>query len=220
MRLWHARRAVPWPVLGICLGLAAAGAALVRWQERAGFMVLPLITLLTAAGAAYVLDDSAAEVTRVTARGSRWAAVNRLSVAALISLAGVGLVALARGEVGGLSGWPMVGTTMALAVVAVAAWAVRNHHRTPGTAIASTLILLGIMPFVTARLFSGAWPYPSPELTDAARDRWLVVAALAAGALVWAVLRPLPRQRARSGPKVPADSKADAPIEARGGVPS
>ena len=194
LRLWHVRRAVPWLSIGICLGTAALGVALVSWQERMAFVVLPLVALLTAAGVAFVLDDPAGDVTRVTLRGSRWVPANRLSVAVLVAGAGVGLTALAPGEVGGLAGWPLVVVALAMASAAVAAWCVRRHRHSPGAGVASALVLLGLVPFAAARLFGSAWPYPSPTLSDAARDRWLVVALAAGVALVWVALRPLPRR--------------------------
>lgn len=226
LRLWHVRWAVPWLTIGLCLGTAAAGVALASWQERMGYALLPLVALLTAAAAAFVMDDTAGDVTRVTARGSRWSAANRLLVAASVALAGLGLAALAPGEVGGMHGWPLVFTALTAVVVAVAAWRGRAHQRTPGSAVASSLVLVGLVPFAAPGLFNGAWPYPSPVLADTARDRWLVLAGVSAIALAWAVLRPLPgpRMRLRTGlrshvrtgalaevhTKVPTDARTDA----------
>lgn len=213
LRLWHARWAVPWHAIAACLAVAALGAALTSWQQRMAYVVLPLIALLTAAGVAFVLDDPAGDVTRVTARGSHWATVNRLAVAAVVALVGFGFITLALGEIGGLHGWPVVLTALALAAIAIAAWRVRRHQRTPGSAVASALVLLGLVPFVASRLFSGAWPYPSPVLEDAARDRWLVLAAVAAIALAWAVLRPLPGPPRGLHAGVRTDARADVPTD-------
>ena len=218
LRLWHARWAVSWHAIVACLAGAALGAALISWQQRMASVVLPLIALLTAAGTAFVLDDTAGDVTRVTARGSRWATVNRLAAAGGVALVGVGFIALALGDMGGLHGWTVVITALALAAVAIAAWRVRRHQCTPGSTVASALVLLGLVPFVASRLFSGAWPYPSPVLEHPARDRWLVVATVATVALAWAVLRPLPGPSRGLRTRVRTDARAGAHPDARTGI--
>lgn len=192
LRLRYVRWAVPWPAVATCLVLAATGVLLTWWQEEAARFVVPLVALLVAAGAAYALDDTAAPVTRVTARGSRWAMAHRLACAALVGLAGVGLIALMPGELGGLEGWPVVISGLVLAATASAAWLVRRHHDAPGAAVASALVLLGLLPFPATMLFRFDWPYPEPLLAEGIRDGWLLLAAVAAIALGWAVLRPLP----------------------------
>lgn len=207
LRLWYAGRAIPWRAVSICLLLAAAIIPLTSRSDSLASAVLPLVALMTAAAVAFVMDDSAADITRVTARGSRWSSATRLATAALVTLAGIGLLAAGPGEIGGLLGWPTVVSAMALVAIALASWRVRAHHPTPGTAIASTLVLLGLVPYAVEALFR-AWPYPNPELSPALRDRWLVAAAVAALIVSWTLLRPLPRPRSGVRLAVPASAEA------------
>lgn len=212
LRLWYAGRAIPWRSVSICLALAAAIIPLTSRRDSLASAALPLIALITAAAVAFVLDDPAAALTRVTPRGSRWSSTTRLTAAGLVTLAGVGILAAGPGDIGGLSGWPTVVPAMALAAIALAALRVRAHHATPGAAIASALVLLGLVPYAVQALFR-AWPYPNPELSPELRDRWLVTAAVATLIVSWTLLRPLPRPRSRGRVGALASPAAPVPKE-------
>ena len=48
LRLWYARRAIPWPAVGTCLATAALGVGVTRWHDHLAALVLPLAALLAA----------------------------------------------------------------------------------------------------------------------------------------------------------------------------
>jgi hypothetical protein len=194
LRLWYLRRVMPWSAVSGCLAVAVALLGVTLWKDTTVYAVLPLVALLSAAAAAVTVDDAASAVTSTTARGSRWAASTRLAGAAGVALVGMGLLAAAPEDLGRDMAWLLVVGSLVLAVTATSAWLLRRGHTRPGAAVASGLVLIGILPFMASRLLGTAWPWPSPGLDDAMRGRWLLVAAVAAVALGWTLLRPVPHR--------------------------
>lgn len=188
MVLWYLRRAVPWTTL---LGCLAAGAALVatthRWEAFAG-LGLPLAALVSAAAAAFLLDEPAVAVTSVAARGGRWAVCARVAVALLPLAAGVLLLLAAPDGVrGDATAWSLVLAGLLSAVVVLTLVGARRQLPRPGATIASAVVLLGMAPTVLGMFLDWRSPYPTPDLSEELEAFWAVLLAaglLGSGALV------------------------------------
>lgn len=192
LRVWYARRAVPWPAVGACLATTALGAGVTRWHEHLAALVLPLAALLAAAAAVFTLDDTAAPVTRVTPRGTRWSTTTRLLCAVVVAMLGLVAIACTPGSTVRSFGWPLVVVSLSVTVLAVAAWLTRGRHPTPGAGVATVMVLLGLVPFPASTLLRWGWPYPDPALSGATTGVWSSLLVITVAALGWAVLRPLP----------------------------
>lgn len=204
MLLWYLRRAVPWAALLGCLLAAGVLVALAhRWESFTG-LGLPLVALLAAAAAALVLDEPAVAVTALTPRGRRWAVTGRLGAALLPLGSGLLLVLAHPGDVDE-SGWAVLLAGLGGVVLLAALTGHRRQLPRPGAAIASAVVLLGLVPLVLGLFFDLRSPYP--PLTDGLITFWSTAAAVTLLACVMLLSRPLgaPRTVRRTGRGAPSD---------------
>lgn len=181
--LWTLRHAVPWPSLGVGLGMGAVlVAAGHRWDSVTG-LALPLVVLLAAAGSAFVHDDPARTVTAVTPRGGRWAPGLRLLAGWVPACAAALLVALAPGEAS-RGWWLVVGACTSLALVLATA-ASRRQVTRPGSAVAGAVVLLGLTPLTVGPMLDLPDVYPGPALTHTATWTWTLVLSVSLLLTAW-----------------------------------
>lgn len=168
---WYLQRAVPWPVVlgGVGLG-ALPVAAGHRWDSLTG-PVLPLVVVLAAAGAAFVHDEPAVAVTCVTPRGGRWAPALRSVAGVLPLLVGLGLLLLAPGELSAGS-WGLVVLGLGSLVLMLTLLASSRQRPRPGSAVAGTVVVLGLVPLTMGPFLDLPAVYPSPGLSDTMTTLW------------------------------------------------
>jgi hypothetical protein len=148
MRLWYARRGIPWVPLLACLWFAPVAAVVGhRWPHVVG--LLPAALAGCAAATAYLFDDPAAAATRVTPRGGRWAGLARCAVAALPAVIWCAVVATApdAAEID-RSDWVVAGLGAQWLALGLAWAAARRGHATPGAAVAPAIAGVALMPFI------------------------------------------------------------------------
>lgn len=149
MRLWYARRGIPWDPFLACLASALLLAAVVHgWPRWAGLM-LPGAMAACAASVGFVLDEPAAAAAAVTPRGGRWAAATRVGVALAPVLVWLLVVTGAPSSLElDESAWITAGLAAQVAAL-VSAWsAVRRGATTPGSSVAAAIAGIVLAPFV------------------------------------------------------------------------
>src|SRR5687768_14981620 len=189
-RWWYLRRAVAWTALLGCCAAAVLVAALVgRWPSSA-LVLLPALVACCAAAAAFTFDEVTLAVVEVTPRGATWRRSARLALAGLPLLVWSGVVWVSPGGllVAQLAWWA-VGAAAILLAVGLAAAASRRSVATPGSSLAS-LIVVSLGGVVVVGMFLGLDPlYPYDGGTGSTRGFWSAVAG--AGALACVLgLRP------------------------------
>ena len=206
MLLWYLGRAVPWTTL---LGCLTVGGALTvtthRWESVAG-LGLPLVALVSASAAAFLLDEPAVAVTTVAARGGRWATSARLAVGLVPLAAGAALLLAAPDQVrGDGTGWVLVLAGLLAVVLLLTLVGARRQVPRPGATVASAVVLLGMAPMVLGMFLDWRSPYPMPDLSHELQVFW--TGALAAGLLGCGVLvlspASAPGARRRRRPPLP-----------------
>lgn len=190
MRLWYARRAVPWAAFWACLGVAAVLASVIQVWERAAWLGLPMALAVTAAASGFSFDDRAVSVTSVTPRGSRWSRLVRLAVAGLPVLAWGALVATLPAEIPVDTGrWWLIGLAGCLLAAGLGAAAARRRMARPGGQVATVLALLVLVPVVMGPFLRWDPLFPVGDFPDRVLGVWLGLAAVGL-ALVAAGFRP------------------------------
>src|SRR4051812_37877681 len=107
MRWWYLRRALPWAALTGCGTVAVVLTAAVHRWPGTSQLLLPYALASCAAMSGFVLDEVAAPVVQVTARGGTWRVLARL-----------GAVLLPVGVWGGIvAGLPDAATTQPATLV-------------------------------------------------------------------------------------------------------
>ena len=149
MRLWYARRGVPWTPLLACLGLSTSAAVAVQLWASISSALLPGMAALCAAGAGFVLDEPASAATNVTPRGQRWAVTTRVGVGALP--AGLWLSILAtmpQAADVNVSAWILTGLAGQVIAVALAWFGSARGNPSPGASVAAAVAGATLAPFV------------------------------------------------------------------------
>lgn len=179
MRLWYARRAVPWAAFWACLALAAGLAGAIQVWERAAWLLLPTVLAAVAAASGFSFDDRAVSVTSVTPRGGRWSRLVRLAVAGLPVLAWGALVATLPAEVPVDTGrWWLIGLAGCLLAAGLGSVAVRARVARPGGQVATVLALLVLVPVVMGPFLRWDPLFPVGDFPDRVLGVWLGLAAL------------------------------------------
>lgn len=193
------------------LGAAGLAALLLAWkagdlaEPGTGMMVLRGVAALLALGAAFLLDDAAADTLASSPTSLAWRRWSRLLVVAV--LAGVPWVLGVAWVDPRAPGLPVAGLTvefaalLALALVSAAGIARWTDTREPG--IVAAPLTLGLM-LAVARL-PERWALlvgPGPAWEDA-HQRWTLLAVAAVGLLLWCGRDPARRPPVRR----PADSR-------------
>lgn len=147
------RARAPWASL-LAAGLAAAlvGVLTLTKSSAAGSpLVVHLVQLVLAGGAAYLLDDPAVAVT-TTASKSLWRRRRPVLLVGLLTLGSAWVVILAL-QSGQDVGWPVLAASeelVGVSLLAVAAAAVLQHRGEPepGALVAPTVLLAGLTTLV------------------------------------------------------------------------
>ena len=191
MRLWYARRGISWLPLLACLVLALFAVLLVRQWPTWGIALLPASLALSAAATGFVFDESATAVVAVTPRGAGWRRTARCVVALLPASVWVGTVTALDVVTPGLDrgGWVLAGLGCQLVALGAAALASRQGVDAPGSAVASVLILLVLMPMVVGPMAGWEPVFPLGAFETWVALFWVAVAAVGAAFLARA-LRP------------------------------
>jgi len=187
---WYLRRAVPWmAVLGCCAGAVLLALALDRWPTTA-LVLLPGLVAACAAAASFCFDEVSLPVVEVTPRGAAWRRGARLVVALVPLLVWTLAVAARPGELpldrsaSWLVGFAAIGMTVGLAALAS-----RHAVASPGSPLASAVVLVVISPVVVAAFLGWDSLYPIGDFASGVLTFWLAVAG--AGVLAClAALRP------------------------------
>jgi len=194
MRLWYARRGISWVPFLACLLLAAVLAAVGNQWPGTLFLLLPVSLACSAAAVGFVFDESATAVVAVTPRGAGWRRTTRCLIALIPAAAWVSIVAtLDRDEVGvDRAGWLLAGLGTQLVALGLAGLAARRGVPTPGSLVASLLVMLVLAPLVVGP-FTGLEPvFPIGPFPGWVTAFWTGTALLGAGLLtraVWPRLR-------------------------------
>lgn len=187
---WYLRRAIPWMALLGCLaGAIVLAVALDHWPGTA-FVLLPGLLAACAAAAAFTFDETSLAVVEVTPRGATWRRTTRLATA-LLPLAVWALVVTVRPGNLPLSraSWLVVGLATIALTAGVAALASRHAVATPGSSLASVVVLGAISPVVICAFLGWGSIYPVDDFSASVLAIWLGLAG--AGALACAAaLRP------------------------------
>lgn len=146
MRLWYARRGIPWVPFLACLALAGVSAVVLgRWPQVTGALA-PAAMAGCAAAAGFVFDEPALAATAVTPRGGRWAWLSRSAVVLLPAAAW--LVFATRLPIEGhRTNWVLLGLGGQSCALLLAWWSSRRGATAPGSAIAPAVVVLLLMPF-------------------------------------------------------------------------
>ncbi len=189
-RWWYLRRAVTWTALLGCCAAAVLVALLVgRWPSSA-LVLLPALVACCAAAAAFAFDEVTLPVVEVTPRGATWRRSARLALACVpLAVWSVVVWVSPGGLLVAQRAWLAVGGAAILLSVGLAAAASRRSVPTPGSSLAS-LIVMSLVGVVVVGMFLGLDPiYPYDGATGSTRGFWSAVAG--AGALACVLgLRP------------------------------
>ena len=176
-RWLYLRRAVPWTaLLGCCVAALLVAMLVGRWPSSA-LVLLPALVACCAAAAAFTFDEITLAVVEVTPRGTTWRRTARLALACLPLLVWSGVVWARPGDVlvGQLAWWG-VGAAAILLSVGLAAVASRWSVPTPGSSLAS-LVVLSLVGIVVVGMFLGLDPiYPFDGPTASTKGFWSAVA--------------------------------------------
>jgi hypothetical protein len=153
MRLWYARRGIPWVPLLACLFVAVLAAVTAyRWPATT-FVMLPGALASCAAAAAFVLDEPSASAVWVTPRGGRWARLTRFAVVVLPATLWCAVVAtLAEPGVVDRPRWAAAGLGAQAVALVLAALSSRRGIAMPGNGVAPAVAGMSLMPFVIGPL--------------------------------------------------------------------
>ena len=187
---WYLRRAIPWMALLGCLaGAIVLAVTLDHWPSTA-IVLLPGLLAACAAAAAFTFDETSLAVVEVTPRGATWRRATRLATA-LVPLSLWALVVAVRPGDLPLSraSWFLVGLATIALTAGLAALASRHAIATPGSSLASIVVLGAISPVVICAFLGWDSIYPIDDFSAAVLTVWLAVAG--AGVLACAAaLRP------------------------------
>jgi hypothetical protein len=153
MRLWYARRGIPWVPFLACLALASAAAGAGQLWPQVAATLLPAALAACAAAPGFLFDDPSAAAVAVTPRGGRWARLSRCCVAA--APAGLWLALLAalpRSVQLDRSDWAAAGLAGQLLGLGLGWLASRRGVLTPGSSVAGAVAGITLMPFVIGPL--------------------------------------------------------------------
>ena len=153
MRLWYARRGIPWVPFLACLALGLIMTAVGHvWSQLAG-VLLPGVLAACACAAGFVLDDPAAAAVDVTPRGGRWSRVTRCSVAAVPAALWLALLTTVPSSLAlDRSNWAAAGLAGQLLALGLAGTASRRGVTAPGGSVAGAVAGVTLMPFVIGPL--------------------------------------------------------------------
>ncbi len=179
MRLWYARRGIPWIPLLVCCALALLAAAVGRrWPDTLP-VLLPGALACCAAAAGFVFDEAAAPVVSVTPRGAGWRRTTRLCVTVVPLVVWLAVVALlpAASEPDRV-GWSTAGVACLLVAAGTAGLSARREVSAPGSSIAGLVCGLVLLPMVVGPI--AGW---APLLPQGPFPNWLVVLWMGVGGL-------------------------------------
>jgi hypothetical protein len=150
-----------------------------RWPDTGG-VLLPYALAACAAGAGFLMDECAAAVVRVTARGGAWRVLARSSAlllpVALWTVLVIGLPAAATTQRGTLL---LAGAAGCLLAAGAAAAAARAGATAPGTHLAAAAVGLTTVPFVLGGFLGWDPVVPVHDAAVWVGPFWVVVGVLA-----------------------------------------
>lgn len=189
MRLWYAGRGISWVPLLACLGCAGVMTVVGRQWPGTLFVLLPATLACCAAAAGFVFDESATAVVAVTPRGAGWRRTTRCLVALLPAGVWVVIVTAVAGREPGVDrvGWVLAGLGALVIALGLAALAARRQVSAPGPAVASTLVMLVLMPPVVGPLAGLEPVLPMGRFAGWVTAFWVGALVLGAGAVARAV---------------------------------
>jgi hypothetical protein len=189
-RWLYLSRAVPWTALLGCCAAALLVTLLVGAWPSSALVLLPALVACCAAAAAFAFDEVTLPVVEVTPRGATWRRTARFALASVPLLVWSAVVWARPGDVlVGRLAWWTVGAAAILLAVGLAAVASRWSVPSPGSMLASGIVL-SLVGVVVVAMFLGLDPvYPYEGSTGSSRGFWATVAG--AGVLACVVaLRP------------------------------
>lgn len=149
MRLWYARRGIPWVPFLACLLLAGVAAvAAHQWSHLSGAL-LPGTLAACAAADGFLFDEPAEPAVRVTPRGGLWARFTRTAVAVVPAMLWCAVLATLpdRGELD-LSRWIIVGLGAQAGALGLAGLSSHRGMAMPGSGVAPAVAGMTLAPFV------------------------------------------------------------------------
>jgi hypothetical protein len=193
MRLWYARRGVPWtPLLGCCLAALVAVGFGRRWPDTLA-VLLPTALACCAAAAGFVYDESATAVVAVTPRGGGWRRGTRLAAAGVPLLVWALVVASVPASVApDRQGWAVAGIACLLLAVAAAGACARREVAAPGGMVAAGAAGLVLMPMVIGPIAGWQPVLPQGPFAGWLMAAWWALAGTGTALAIWVWLAPHP----------------------------
>ncbi len=186
MRLWYLRRAVPWTAVGgACATAALLVVAVHRWPSSQ-WVLLPFALAACAGAAGFALDEAAATVVGVTARGRGWRVATRMiSLVAPLTVWSAAVVSLTRldaagGHVAGRGTLWLAGVAACLLVFGLATTLTRLGPARPGSGLASAVAVTAALPLTVGPMLGWDPVYPIGDVADWVPTFWWGVAAVGA----------------------------------------